>query len=103
MAATLLERAPCFLRHTSLGSEAVYEVLDEDAGIVTAAVVRAPGIPSGTRVRLMARAAQAMERLEPGADVHRVRRFIPPAASGRDRLSERVASAIGRGSALRSS
>jgi hypothetical protein len=54
------------------------------------------------RVRLMAHAAQAMERLESDADVQRVRRFIPPATSGRDSLSDRVSAAIGRRGALRS-
>lgn len=102
MASTLLEQNTCFLRHTSLGSEAVYEVLDEDATIVTAAVVRAPGLAVGTRVRLMAQAARAMERLESGAEDFRVRRFAPPASPRRDTLSERVAAAVGRRSALRS-
>jgi len=49
----------------------------------------------------MARAAWAMERLDPG-DVQRVRRFIPP-DSGRDTLSDRVSAVIGRRGALRSS
>jgi hypothetical protein len=102
MASTLLERAPSFLRHTCLGSEAVYEVIEEDDEIVTAEVVRAPGLAAGTCVRLIAAAAHAMERLEPGADVHRVRRFIPPASSGRDELSDRVSAALGRRGALRS-
>jgi len=102
MASTLLERAPCFLRHTCLGTEAVYEVLEEHGETVTAAVVRAPGLAAGMRVRLMAHAVQAMERLESDADVQRVRRFIPPATSGRDSLSDRVSAAIGRRGALRS-
>ncbi|MGD0980740.1 MAG: hypothetical protein ABR946_04585 [Solirubrobacteraceae bacterium] len=100
MAATLLERAPCFLRHTCLGSEAVYEVLEENDETVTAAVVRAPGLAAGMRVRLMARAVQAMERLDDG-EVQRVRRFVPPASSGRDDLSDRVSAAISRRGALR--
>jgi hypothetical protein len=102
MASTLLERTPCFLRHTCLGSEAIYEVLEEDGETVTAAVVRAPGLAAGMRVRLMARAAQAMEQLDPDAGVHRVRRFVPPASSGRDALSDRAAAAIGRRGAFRS-
>jgi hypothetical protein len=99
---TLLdEQAPCFLRHTCLGTEAIYEVVEEDGETVTAEVVRAPGLTAGMRVRLMARAAWAMERLDPG-DVQRVRRFIPP-DSGRDTLSDRVSAVIGRRGALRSS
>jgi hypothetical protein len=76
-------------------------VLEEDGETVTAAVVRAPGLAAGMRVRLMARAAQAMEQLD-DAGVHRVRRFVPPASSGRDALSDRVSAAIGRRGALRS-
>jgi hypothetical protein len=103
MASTLLERQDtCFLRHTSLGSEAVYEVLEEDATIVTAAVVRAPGLAAGTRVRLLAHAAQAMERLESAGEEFRVRRSAPPASRGRETLSERFAAAVARRSALRS-
>jgi hypothetical protein len=102
VASTLLERAPCFLRHTSLGTEAVYEVLEEDGETITAAVVRAPGLVAGMRVRLMAHAAHAMERLDPGPDVDRIRRFIPPTASDRDALGDRVSAAIGRRGALRS-
>ena len=60
-----LEHAPLFLRHAMLGTEAVYEVLEEDAGIVTAQVVSAPGLEPGMRVRLTARAASGMERLDP--------------------------------------
>jgi hypothetical protein len=50
-----------FMRHSALGSEAVYEVIDAGEGIVTAAVVSAPGLPAGTEVRLTARDARAME------------------------------------------
>jgi hypothetical protein len=102
MDSALLERTPCFLRHASLGSEAVYEVLEEDAGIVTAAVVHAPGLEPGTCVRLMASAARAMERIENGAGTQ-VRRFIAPAAPARDRLSERLVAAVARPRAFRSS
>jgi hypothetical protein len=51
-----------FLRQELLGSEAVYEVVEEGDEIVTAEVVSAPGLPRGTRVELLARAARAMER-----------------------------------------
>jgi hypothetical protein len=102
MATNLLELAPCFLRHTCLGSEAVYEVLEENDQTVTVEVVRAPGLTAGMRVRLMAHAAQAMERLGPDGDVRRVRRFVPPPSSGRDAFSDRVSAAIGRRGALRS-
>jgi hypothetical protein len=101
MDSALLERTPCFLRHTSLGSEAVYKVLEEDSSIVTAAVVRAPGLEPGTCVRLMASAARAMERLEDGAET-RVRRFIAPSAPARDLLSERFVAAVGRPRSFRS-
>jgi len=50
MATNLLELAPCFLRHTCLGSEAVYEVLEENDQTVTVEVVRAPGLTAGMRV-----------------------------------------------------
>ena len=53
-----------FVKQTLLGSEAVYEILDERAGLVTAEVVSAPGLTPGMRLRLMASAAAAMERCE---------------------------------------
>jgi hypothetical protein len=58
----LLDAPSPFLRQERLGSEAVYEILEEDEDIVTAEVVRAPGLVCGTRVRLLADAARAMER-----------------------------------------
>lgn len=102
MASALLERTPCFLRHTCLGTEAVYEVLEEDASTVTAAVVHAPGLEPGVRVRLMASAAHAMERLENGAQVG-VRRFVPEPAPARHAFDGRLAALIGRPRAARSS
>ncbi len=48
-----------------LGSEAVYEVVEEGEEIVTAEVVSAPGLPRGKRVALLAQAARAMERFAP--------------------------------------
>lgn len=101
MDSALLERTPCFLRHTSLGSEAVYEVLEEDESIVTAAVVHAPGLEPGTCVRLMASAAHAMERLENGAQLG-VRRFVLETSPARDGIGGRFAAAIGRPRAFRS-
>ncbi|HEY5390077.1 MAG TPA: hypothetical protein VIJ83_05930 [Solirubrobacteraceae bacterium] len=50
-----------FMRHSVLGSEAVYEVLEAGEDIVTAAVVSAPGLPAGMEIRLTARDARAME------------------------------------------
>jgi hypothetical protein len=102
MASALLERTPCFLRHTCLGTEAVYEVLEEDASTVTAAVVHAPGLEPGARVRLMASAAHAMERLENGAQIG-IRRFAPEATPARELFGGRFAAAIGRPRTFRSS
>jgi hypothetical protein len=58
----LMDPPSAFVRQERLGSEAVYEVLAEDDDIVTLEVVRAPGLPCGTRVRVLADAARAMER-----------------------------------------
>jgi hypothetical protein len=68
----LLDRPPCFLRQELLGSEAVYEILEEDDELVTAEVVSAPGLPRGTRVRLLAKAVRAMERGDRFEPVERV-------------------------------
>jgi hypothetical protein len=59
---------PYFIRQRMLGSEAVYRVLEEDESIVVAEVVHAPRLAQGTRVRLLARAARAMERFDPAAE-----------------------------------
>lgn len=53
---------PHFLRQELLGSEAVYEVIEEGDEIVTAEVVSVPGLPRGMRVELLATAAAGMER-----------------------------------------
>jgi hypothetical protein len=81
---TLVLAEPYYIRQRRLGSEAVYRVVDEDGRIVTAEVVRAPGLEPGTRVRLLARAVRAMERLEPLAQpapladpIAATRRFAP--------------------------
>ncbi len=55
---------PLFVSQQLLGSEAVYEILEEHDELVTACVVRAPGLPSGMHVSLLARAARAMKRTE---------------------------------------
>jgi len=47
-----------------LGSDAVYELVGEAEGVVTAEVVRAPGLERGTRVRFLAKAVAAMEHIE---------------------------------------
>ena len=62
---TVNAATPYYIRQYRLGSEAVYRVLAEDGDIVTAEVVRAPGLEAGARVRLLASAAHAMERLAP--------------------------------------
>ena len=54
------------MRQRVLGSDAVYEVLEEADGIVLAEVVRAPGLERGTRVRFVAKAVRAMEPIELG-------------------------------------
>jgi hypothetical protein len=54
---------PRFVRHSALGTEAVYEIVDEGRELVTAAVVQAPGLAPGTRVRFLARAARAMDEI----------------------------------------
>jgi hypothetical protein len=53
---------PVFLRQELLGSEAVYEVIEEGDEIVTAEVVSVPGLPPGMRVELLAKAAAKMDR-----------------------------------------
>jgi hypothetical protein len=52
-----------FVSQRLLGSEAIYEILDERDGLVTAEVVAAPGLEPGMRLRLTASAACAMERV----------------------------------------
>jgi hypothetical protein len=86
MSTTLMANPPCYLRNRVLGSEAVYEVLSEEGGCVTVEVIYAPGLEAGTRLRILARAAAAMERLEPAtAEAARRSRFTDslPGAAGR--------------------
>jgi hypothetical protein len=70
------------MRHSALGSEAIYEIIEAGEDIVTAAVVSVPGLPSGMEVRLSARDARAMEHLvgapQPQrAQARRTRRATP--------------------------
>lgn len=74
---TLHDGTGRFVRQSLLGSEAVYEIVDGDDELVTAEVVRAPGLASGTRVRLLTRAARAMERFEPPEPIIAARRNTP--------------------------
>jgi hypothetical protein len=75
--------APVLLRHRRLGTEAVYRVLEVGADVVTVEVVRAPGRERGTRMRLMADAARAMERLDARSEVVAGAGRLRPAAFGR--------------------
>jgi hypothetical protein len=51
------------VRRAALGSEALYALLEEGGEVVTAEVISAPGLAAGSRIRLMASAVAAMERL----------------------------------------
>jgi hypothetical protein len=62
MDSSVLDANSSYLRHRALGSTALYKVLSDSDGIVTVSVVSAPGLESGTRVRLLARVAETMER-----------------------------------------
>jgi hypothetical protein len=63
MAATALEHD--LLRLSMFGTDAVYRVRSAEGETVTVEVVDAPGLPRGTRVRLTAAAARAMEDPDP--------------------------------------
>lgn len=69
---------PRFVRHSALGTEALYEIVEETRELVTAEVVAAPGLEPGTRVRMLASAAGAMDEVEPSTiallDQRRARR-----------------------------
>lgn len=56
---------PRFVRHSALGTEALYEIVEESRELVTAEVVVAPGLAPGTRVRMLASAAREMDDVEP--------------------------------------
>lgn len=76
MATAMFEGTGRFLRNRCLGTEALYEVLAEDGDTVTVEVVSAPGLERGTRMRLMTRAARAMECLDTPEPIV-ARRFSP--------------------------
>jgi hypothetical protein len=80
MPSAQLDKPTYLLRRRSLGAESVYKVLDEHNGIVTAAVIHAPGLQRGTHVRLMADTARAMQRLDMAGTPVPTRRFDPIAA-----------------------
>jgi hypothetical protein len=60
----LLDQPRWFVRQEALGGEAVYEILEIGDEIATAEVVRAPGLRSGKRIRLLAAAARRMETVD---------------------------------------
>ena len=62
-----------FVRNRMLGTEALYELLDERGELVTAEVLDAPGLAPGTRVRLLASATRAMEPIDPAEPVFAAR------------------------------
>jgi hypothetical protein len=81
------------LRHSALGSEAVYRVLNTRGSIVEVEVIRAPGLEEGTRLTLttVAAAAMGLERVE-SVDRQHVR-FGPTArdvrrGAGREALTQ---------------
>jgi hypothetical protein len=62
-----------FVRHSALGTQAVYEIVEEGRKLVTVEVVAAPGLAPGTQVRLLASAARAMDEVAPEQVVHLLR------------------------------
>ncbi len=56
-----------------LGSEALYELLERHGDLVTAAVLDAPGLAPGTRVRMLTSATRAMEPVDPAEPVFAAR------------------------------
>ena len=85
MRSSMLDGPGRFVRQRVLGSEAVYEVLEEADGLVLAEVVHAPGLERGTRVRFVAKAVHAMEPVELGEPAVRGARTVAP-LSGAVRL-----------------
>lgn len=53
-----------FARHTALGRESIYEILPGERALVTAEAISVPGLARGSRVRLTAATAAAMERFD---------------------------------------
>jgi hypothetical protein len=54
-----------FVRRRALGTEAIYEIVEDGPKLVTAEVVSAPGLQPGTRVAMLASAVRAMDEVEP--------------------------------------
>jgi hypothetical protein len=77
MASTFLGQDGCIVRQRLLGSEAVYRVISDEGLTMTAEVVEAPGLRRGMRLRLMATAVRAMERLDLAETFVATRRFDP--------------------------
>jgi hypothetical protein len=76
------DAANCFVRHRMLGSEAVYELLEQGDETSTAVVVHAPGLAAGARIRLLTSAISAMERVPaPESALARAPRYVPPLAA----------------------
>jgi len=82
MSAMCAPTEECIVRQRVLGSEALYRVISEEGATVTAEVVRAPGLERGMRLRLMATAVRAMERVEGGEAFAATRRFDPAVGRG---------------------
>lgn len=64
MSCVALDENSSYLRHRALGSSALYKVVSDSEGIVTASVVSAPGLEPGTSIRFLARVAETMERYQ---------------------------------------
>jgi N-acetylglutamate synthase-like GNAT family acetyltransferase len=79
MTATFAQGEQCIVRQRVLGSEALYRLISEEGATVTAEVVAAPGLQRGMRLRLMATAVRAMERLDLAETFAVSRRFDPSA------------------------
>jgi hypothetical protein len=70
------------LRHSALGSEAMYRVLRSRGSTVEVEVVAAPGLEAGTRLHLTTAAAAAMGLDTAGAGHSRLRVRVRSAARG---------------------
>jgi hypothetical protein len=81
MDSVLTQQTPYLLRHRCLGSEAVYQVLGEVDGTVSAEVMSAPGLAPGMPVSFLASDAASMEQLDLAGQPIRAsraaRRFVP--------------------------
>jgi hypothetical protein len=56
-----------YWRKTSLGTSALYQVVVIEGEHVTVEAHDVPGLPSGVRLRFLAKAFQTMERVPPPA------------------------------------